>query len=125
MKSFSITIDNGHRRQEFTQEYGNEGYARLSLYHVMSNMLDSAIKESFGQNSSGNIPNWCPKCEVNLEGAEIPMKDRVAFGGRERFSRIIFVTNVKPNKCVCPDCGHEWQLTQPTKELMSETSIND
>ena len=47
MKPFKITIDNGSRRQEFEQEYANEGYARMSLYHVMADMLDSAIREAF------------------------------------------------------------------------------
>ena len=47
MKQFKIIIENPERKQVFAQEYANEGYARLSLYHVMADMLDSAIKESF------------------------------------------------------------------------------
>lgn len=125
MKSFSIVIDNGHRRQEFTQEYTNEGYARLSLYHVMSNMLDSAIKESFKESeikTEHSAPYACPSCKSDLDGGAIPKKYHEFYSPPYRFTQAIQIPN---EKWRCPDCGHEWQLTQPTKELMSETSIND
>lgn len=47
MKTFKITIENDERIQMHDAVYANEGYARLSLYHVMVDMLDRAIKESF------------------------------------------------------------------------------
>ncbi len=47
MKQFKIIIENAERKQVFEQEYQTADYARISLFHAVSDMLDRAIKESF------------------------------------------------------------------------------
>lgn len=64
MPKFKVIVENESRRQVFEQEYASEGYARLSLYHVMADMLDSAIKESF--------PLPVPTCAPVDSGVSMP-----------------------------------------------------
>ena len=50
----------------------------------------------------------CPKCLSNLDGGEIPEKDREHFRYRGRFSRLIAIIDSEQDRCVgfrCPDCG--------------------
>ena len=58
----------------------------------------------------------CPHCEANLQGAEIPEKDRYAFGGKTHYSRLIAVEILGYDRVThwrCPDCGAEDEREWP------------
>ncbi len=71
MPKFRIIVENDARKQVFAQEYTSEGYARMSLYHCMADMLDRAIKEAFP--ALGDIDK--PTIVGNIETAETGIND--------------------------------------------------
>jgi hypothetical protein len=51
-----------------------------------------------------------------LRGDEIAPADRAAFGGATHFSRVVGIYSHEADAAVawqCPDCGHEWERTEP------------
>jgi hypothetical protein len=58
----------------------------------------------------------CPKCGADLKGPEITASQHTVFGGHTHFSRVIGIYSFADDATVawqCPDCGHEWQRTEP------------
>jgi predicted Zn-ribbon and HTH transcriptional regulator len=57
-------------------------------------------------------PARCPKCDADLEGAEIPESIRENYSPPYRFGRVIAVTDRDRDafdRWRCPDCKHEWR----------------
>ena len=56
-----------------------------------------------------NSKDICPLCKANLEGEDIPEKDRQYFGTHTKFSRKLGrVENDRLVEWSCPDCGGVW-----------------
>lgn len=59
------------------------------------------------------IPETCPKCHANLQGAPIPQEYRNAgmYGDKTHYARVIAITDPKLDRITlwqCPDCHHQW-----------------
>jgi hypothetical protein len=55
-------------------------------------------------------PASCPKCEADLDGGEIPEKDRQFYSPPYRFGRVIAVIeDDRFSRWKCPDCQHQWR----------------
>lgn len=55
---------------------------------------------------------YCPNCNSNLQGKEIPKEHRENYGATH-FSRKIGRTDVISDRTVefmCPDCKHMWDV---------------
>jgi hypothetical protein len=63
-----------------------------------------------------SFPAVCPKCGVDLRGAEIPAGQRGVFGGATHFGRVVGIYSHEADAAVawqCPDCAYEWERVEP------------
>jgi len=63
-----------------------------------------------GTNTMNDSKEYCPYCNINLQGEPIP-KESQKFYGATHFTRKIGITSVNIDsirKWQCPDCNKEW-----------------